>query len=73
VLRTVRPQQSLWDAVLPPQALRLPPGLAELDHYLDDRRFFEPFRPYFHPTEGRPSVPMETYLRMMTPGTQSAI
>ena len=33
----------------------------------------EPFRPHFHPTDGRPSVPMETYLRMMTPGTQSAI
>jgi IS5 family transposase len=65
VLRTVRPQQSLWDAILPEQALRLPPGLAELDRYLDDPRFFELFRPYFHPRAGRPSVPMETYLRMM--------
>jgi IS5 family transposase len=26
---------------------------------------FEPFRAYFHPTQGRPSVPMETYARMM--------
>ena len=29
------------------------------------RRFFEPFRPFFDPTMGRPSIPMETYLRMM--------
>jgi transposase, IS5 family len=65
VLRTIRPQQSLWDAILPPQALRLPPVLAELDRYLDDPRFFEPFRPYFHPSGGRPSVPIESYLRMM--------
>jgi len=40
--------------------------LSELDSYLDDPRFFEPFRPYFHPSDGRPSVPIETYLRMMT-------
>jgi IS5 family transposase len=39
--------------------------LAELDRYLDDPRFFEPFRPYFHPADSPPSVPMETYLRMM--------
>jgi hypothetical protein len=51
----------LWDAILPDQALRLPPVLAELDRLLDDPRFFEPFRPYFHPSQGRPSVPMETY------------
>jgi hypothetical protein len=24
-----------------------------------------PFVPYFHPSEGRPSIPMETYLRLM--------
>jgi len=65
VLRTIRPQQSLWDALLPPQALRLSPALTELDRYLDDRRFFVPFVPCFHPSDGRPSVPMETYLRMM--------
>ena len=27
--------------------------------------FFEPFKPFFDPTIGRPSIPMETYLRMM--------
>jgi IS5 family transposase len=43
----------------------LPGDLAEIDAYLDDARFFEPFRPFFDPEIGRPSIPMETYLRMM--------
>ena len=36
-----------------------------MDVLLDDRVFFAPFLPYFDPRIGRPSVPMETYLRMM--------
>jgi IS5 family transposase len=55
----------LWDAILPEECLGLPRGLAEVDRLLDDPRFFEPFRPYFHPTRGRPSIPMETFLRVM--------
>lgn len=35
------------------------------DELLDDPRFFEPFRPWFDPTFGRPSIPRETYLRLM--------
>ncbi len=31
----------------------------------NDPVFFEPFKPFFDPTIGRPSIPMETYLRMM--------
>jgi IS5 family transposase len=27
--------------------------------------FFEPYRAFFHPVLGRPSVPVETYLRLM--------
>ena len=65
MFRTIAPQQSLWASVLPEVARGLPPRLAELDSYFDDPRLFEPFRPYFHPTDGRPSVPMETYVRMM--------
>ena len=41
---------------------------AELDggrRLLDDPRFFEPYREFFHPILGRPSIPIETYLRMM--------
>jgi transposase, IS5 family len=66
LLRTkVDAQQTLWEAILPPELLRLPPGLEQVDRLLDDPMFFEPFVPFFHPTIGRPSIPMETYLRMM--------
>ncbi len=43
----------------------LPGDLAEIDELLDDERFFEPFRPFFDPVIGRPSIPIETYIRMM--------
>lgn len=65
MLRTVCPQPTLWDAILPECARGLPPGLAEVDALLDDGRFFEPFGPFFSARMGRPSIPMETYLRMM--------
>ncbi len=66
MLRTkVDAQQTLWEAILPPELLRLPPGLEQVDRLLDDPVFFEPFVPFFHPVIGRPSIPMETYLRMM--------
>jgi IS5 family transposase len=45
--------------------LVLPDELARVDRLLDDRAFFAPFAPYFDARIGRPSVPMETYLRMM--------
>ena len=44
---------------------RLPPGLEQADRLLDDPVFFVPFVPFFDPVIGRPSIPMETYLRMM--------
>ena len=66
VLRTkVDPQPTLWEAILPPEFLALPPGLEQIDRLLDDPVFFEPFVPFFDPVIGRPSIPMETYLRMM--------
>jgi IS5 family transposase len=65
MLRTVCPGQTLWDSILPVECLGLPAGLAEVDALLDDPRFFEPFRPFFHETQGRPSIPMETFLRIM--------
>jgi IS5 family transposase len=45
--------------------LVLPDELARIDGLLDDRVFFAPFVPFFHPRIGRPSIAMETYLRMM--------
>jgi IS5 family transposase len=65
VLRTVNDQLSLWDAILPAELLVLPDELSRVDVLLDDPAFFTPFAPYFDPRIGRPSVPMETYLRMM--------
>jgi IS5 family transposase len=66
VLRTkVDPQPTLWEAILPPEFSVLPPGLARIDRLLDDPVFFEPFAPFFSPDVGRPSIPIETYLRMM--------
>ncbi len=65
MLRTVNDQPSLWDAILPSELLVLPDELARVDRLLDDSAFFAPFAPYFDARIGRPSVPMETYLRMM--------
>ena len=65
MLRTRAAQVSLWEAVLPEEVLRLPEELARVDALLDDPVFFAPFVPFFDPRLGRPSTPMETYLRMM--------
>jgi len=65
VFRTVGDQPSLFESVLPPELLRLPAELARVDELLDDPAFFEPFLPFFDPRMGRPSTPMETYLRLM--------
>ena len=65
MLRTVNDQPTLWESVFPECLMGLPGDLAEIDALLDDERFFEPFRAFFDPRCGRPSIPMETYLRMM--------
>jgi IS5 family transposase len=36
-----------------------------VDALLDDPVFFAPFAAFFDPRQGRPSIPMETYLRLM--------
>ena len=65
MLRTVSEAPTLWESVIPECLMGLPGDLGEIDGLLDDPRFFEPFRAFFDPTHGRPSIPMETYLRMM--------
>jgi hypothetical protein len=42
-----------------------PAELEAVDRLLDDPAFFDPLRAHFHATLGRPSVPIETYLRLM--------
>ena len=65
MLRTVNEQPTLWESILPEVCLRLPAELEAIDRLLDDERFFEPYRRFFHASLGRPSVPIETYLRLM--------
>jgi IS5 family transposase len=43
----------------------MPAELEQVDRLLDDPAFFEPFRGHFHAALGRPSLPIETYLRLM--------
>ena len=61
MLRTVGPQGSLFELLLPAGMRVLSGELAEIDVLLDDRRFFVPFRAFFDRVEGRPSIPIETY------------
>ncbi|MCV6990826.1 ISNCY family transposase [Mycobacterium timonense] len=46
-------------------SLVLPIELGGVDALLDDPVFFAPFAAYFDARIGRPSIPMETYLRLM--------
>ena len=65
MLRTVNAQPTLWESILPAAVLGMPAELVAVDRLLDDARFFEPFGAHFHAWLGRPSIPMETYLRLM--------
>jgi IS5 family transposase len=65
MFRTIGDGPSLWESGLPPELLRLPEELARVDALLDGPAFFAPFAPHFHPVLGRPSTPVECYLRLM--------
>jgi IS5 family transposase len=65
MLRTLNDQPTLWDSILPRELLVMPEELARVDVLLDDPVFFVPFVAFFDARIGRPSVPMETYLRLM--------
>ena len=65
MFRTVGDQESLWESLLPDEVRRLSEELARVDGLLNDPAFFAPFVPFFDPRMGRPSTPMETYLRLM--------
>src|SRR3954469_3301377 len=65
MLRTVGDQATLWESLLPGEALVMPAELVRVDRLLDDERFFAPYREFFHATLGRPSIPIEGYLRLM--------
>jgi IS5 family transposase len=65
VFRTISGPVPAWESQLPVELLHLPEELARVDALLDDPVFFAPFAPYFHPVLGRPSTPVECYLRLM--------
>jgi len=65
VLRLRDPQGSLWDQLLPPQARALSAELIAVDECLADERCFDPYLQRFRTVIGRPTVPVETYLRLM--------
>jgi transposase, IS5 family len=65
MFRTIGDGPCEWESRLPPEVLRLPEDLVRVDALLDDPVFFAPFAPFFHPVLGRPSTPVECYLRLM--------
>jgi transposase, IS5 family len=65
VLRETDPQTTIWELLLPEPAKRLPAELQAVDAYLDDERFIAPWRALFDRRLGRPSVPVDTLLRLL--------
>jgi transposase, IS5 family len=65
VLVTINPNRTLWEALLPAECLEMTAELVAVDRLLDDPVFFEPYRMFFDPIWGRPSILVETYLRLM--------
>jgi IS5 family transposase len=66
VLRETDPQATLlWELLLPEELKRLPAELQAVDAYLDDERFLAPWRALFDRRLGRPSVPVDTLLRLL--------
>jgi IS5 family transposase len=65
VLRVAAPPPPAWDRLLPPEVRRLSAELATIDAYLDDDRFITPSQPHFSTRLGRPSVPIQTLLRLL--------
>jgi IS5 family transposase len=65
MLRLRDGQGELFDALMPAEAKALSAELASIDLLLDDDRFLAPFVARFNCPIGRPTIPMETYLRLM--------
>jgi len=58
-------QLSFVEAFLPKELTDLGEELAKVDALLDDSGFMKPFVERFNARVGRPTVPVETYLRLM--------
>jgi IS5 family transposase len=67
-LTPTHPVATVWDSLLPPEAVALPEDWARLDALLADPAILEPFQRHWHRTardQGRPTLPMAIYLRLM--------
>ncbi len=65
MLRLRNGQTDLWEVLLPPGLQVLSPELQAIDGLLDDDVFLAPFTARLACRVGRPTIPMETYLRLM--------
>jgi IS5 family transposase len=65
MLRLHDGQATLWEEMLPEVVQLLSDELGAVDALLDDRRFLDPFVRRFNCPIGRPTIPMDTYLRLM--------
>src|SRR5438105_6954900 len=65
MLRLHDGQVSLWEHVLPEEVRLLSAELTVIDALLDDDRFLAPFARRFACGFGRPTIPIDTYLRLM--------
>jgi transposase, IS5 family len=67
--------ETLWDELLPVEARELPEDLAKLDELLSDPELLGPIAEHWRAeveqtgravvTDGRPTIAMETYVRVM--------
>lgn len=67
-LTPAHPVATLWDRLLPPEALVLPEDWARLDALLADPAMLEPFQRHWDVTarhRGRPTLPMAVYVRLL--------
>jgi len=65
MLRLKDGQIDIWENILPEPLRTLPEELAKVDKLLDDDCFLEPFLKNHHKRMGRPTYPIEKYLRLM--------
>ena len=65
VFRTVGDHLTLWESVLAEELQRRPEESARVARCWDDPAFFTPFVAFFYLRIGRPSTPMEAYLRFI--------
>jgi len=82
MLITTKPQQTLWETILPPGYQDLPKQLAAVDALLDDPVFFQPYRALLCgdrstvdpdrdlPADDVPQAPLPVGLRDAVPGGQ---